>query len=855
MAQNISLINDLNDNLDSLRQLAIKQYRADLQPGVLLARLCQIADDTLFKLLAIYPLPQNACLVAVGGYGRGELYPGSDLDILIILDTDPNEHEQLNIQGLIAALWDVGLEPGHSVRTIKQCLDYSAKDITIQTSLLESRFLAGNQQLYLNFELAMAEQLNIQDFFLDKLAEMRTRHAHYKNTAYALEPNCKESPGALRDLQILLWLAKASGYADDWQSLANSGLLNPNEFKTLDRAYFAFQQLRIELHLLSQRAEDRLLFDLQQPIAKIYGFKDQKNRRASEILMQRYYWAAKVVSQINKIVIQLIEEKIFPENTGAIINLDADFQLQGKLIAIRHDQAFKEKPELLLKIFLKLQQTSQAQGMTAMTLRALWHGRKLIDSKFRNNTAHQKIFLEILQQPKGIVEALYEMNLWNILPRFIPVFRKIAGQMQHDLVHIYTVDQHILRVISILWQFTQEENASEFPLASQLIVEFEDIWLLYLAALFHDIAKGRGGDHSSLGARDIKNFACSNKLSSEQTDFLVFLVQEHLTMSTTAQKKDLSDPEVIHNFASCVANKYRLIGLYLLTVADICGTNPSIWNTWKGKLLENLYYQTLNALGTSQPDSETIIAQRKSIAGKIIAKHGIAPAAVQEIWADLDIAYFLRHDPQDIAWHTICLYQHTDNDQPFVKTRVMGANEALQILVYSPDRPDLFLDICSYFDKHQISIQDARIHTTKKAWALDSFIVLLSENNYALQAKYVEQGLLQTMLASKRRAISYRRVNSRRAQIFPISPKVSLETINNGKYCRLSLVTTDRVGLLYDLSLAFNQHRASLVMAKIMTLGDRVEDVFILSGAIVNDISLQSQLERHILRLLNNSQP
>lgn len=849
MQYSSSVIKNLRDKLKQERELAVNAFRKQLQPDILLTKLSNIADKTLFELIEYFPLPKHACLAAVGGYGRGELYPGSDLDLLILLQQEPEPAELSHIEELIAALWDIGLEPGLAVRTIEQCISNADQDITIQTSLLEARYLTGNLSLFQAFSLQIQASLDIQEFYLAKLAEMRQRHSRYKNTPYALEPNCKESPGAIRDLQILLWLARAASYANTWQDLVQTDLLTSSEHRSLRRASLAFKRLRIELHLLSGRGEDRLLFDLQQPLAKIYGFKDKPQRRASEILMQRYYWAARVISQLNRILMQGLEEAIFPNKDLEIKYIDENFYVKKQLLFINHENTFKNNPALLLKIFLLLQQNQTIKGMSASTLRAIWHARKYIDSQFRNNPVNHHTFLQILKQENGLVQALKDMNMWNILPRYIPVFRKIVGQMQHDLVHIYTVDEHVLMVVKNLYGFTLPENSSEHPLASQLMANFKYHWLLYIAALFHDIAKGRGGDHSTLGALDVRNFAIKHGLTNEQIDLLEFLVREHLTMSQTAQKKDLSDPNTIHQFASIVANPQYLDALYLLTVADIKGTNPNIWNSWKGKLLENLYYQTINAINSEKLETDTILSQRKQQAIEIIKDYGISKQERLAFWNQLDIAYFLRHDASDIAWHTKCLYKNSLST--IVKTRVIGKQEALQILVYAPDRSDLFLDICSYFDNHQISIQDARIHTTKQAWALDSFIVLMSADNYSLRSSYVEQGLLNTINAPGHKNMANKRVRSRRAQAFPITPIVNLESINQGKNIRLSLVAIDRVGLLHDLSMTFNQHKAELKMAKIMTLGDRVEDIFILAGPIINNPTAQLALERNIRKVLN----
>ncbi len=848
----------LRGRLLERRTQAIEAYRAHLRPDTLLTALRRIADDQVHELLRIHPLPKGACVAAVGGYGRGELYPGSDLDVLVLLDRGPDAADRAHIEDFVAALWDVGLEPGHSVRTLAQCRHEAAADITVQTALLEARWLAGSRKLFQRFRDQMQADLDPREFYLAKRTEMQQRHARHQDTPYALEPNCKEAPGGLRDLQVLLWLARAAGLGATWKDVARTDLLTSAEFRTLRRAERAFKRLRIELHLLAGRREDRVLFDLQPRLARIYGFVDQPHRRASELLMQRYYWAARVVCQVNRLLMQSLEERLFPL-PQADTDIDDDFCIRRDYLALRRDDAFERNPALLLRVFLVMQQHPELQGMAAGTLRAMWHARRHIDQQFRDNPVNQSQFLQILQQPRGIVHALRDMTMWNILPRYLPVFRRIVGQMQHDLFHAYTVDQHILMVIRNLRRFTMPEHAQEYPLASQLIADLDEHWLLYIAALFHDIAKGRGGDHSQLGEAEVHRFAGRHHLSREQTGFLEFLVREHLTMSQVAQKRDLSDPRVIHEFAARVGNQRNLAALYLLTVADIRGTSPRVWNAWKGKLLEDLYHLTLAALGGARPDTGTILALRKDAAAAEIRRMGLRDESRDAFWSQLDVAYFLRHDANEIAWHTRHLYHRFQGPNPVVRARVLGQSEALQILAYAPDRNDLFMDICTYFDRHGQSIQDARIHTTRQGWALDSFIVLLPEGDrdYRAHATLIEHELLAALSAPRPtpQPQPAQRRGSRRSRIFPIMPSITLQADEQGGNWRLSVTTADRVGLLHDLARVFTRHGVNLKMAKIMTLGDRVEDIFILQGSILDQPRGQLQFERHVFDALTTEIP
>ncbi|VFR22762.1 [Protein-PII] uridylyltransferase [plant metagenome] len=855
-------LSDLRDRLRNRRAAAIAQFREHLRPDTLLCDLRRATDHALRELLKLCPLPAGATLAAVGGYGRGELYPYSDVDLLLLLPDAPGPADESALERLVAALWDIGLEPGHSVRTIAQCKIEADADITVETSLLESRWLGGSRTLMRQFEQAMQDRLDAGRFFQDKRVEMQQRHARYNDTPYSLEPNCKESPGGLRDLQVILWMSRAAGFGDSWRAIARNGLLTDTEARDLRRAEQAFKRLRIELHLLSGRREDRVLFDLQPGLAQVYGIEATATRRASEVLMQRYYWAARLVTQLNTILVQNVEERLFPRPLDDAHEIDEDFRnLHGRL-DIRLDDAFERNPTLVLRAFLTMQQHPELTSMSARTLRALWHARDRIDAQFRDNPVNRKLFLQILQQPRGIVHELRRMTMLNILPRYLPVFRHIVGQMQHDLFHVYTVDQHTLAVIRNLRRFTMPEHAQEYPLASQLISSFDRHWVLYVAALFHDIAKGRGGDHSELGAIDVRQFAQDHGMDSEDAELAEFLVRKHLLMSTVAQKRDLSDPEVVRGFAQAVGDERHLTALYLLTVADIRGTSPKVWNAWKGKLLEDLYRLTLAVLGGARPgDANTVLAQRREEAARLTRLAGLRDDARDAFWNQLDVAYFLRHDAAEIAWHTRHLYHRVNPGEPVVKVRPTEQGEGLQVMVYTRDTPELFAAICGYFGMRNMSIQDARIHTTRLGWALDSFIVLAPDHvgNLRAQATLVEHELA-SRLADTASAAQVEQQGarygssrqSRLSRIFPIRPHVELQPDERSKSWRLSLTATDRPGLLHGLAQVFNEHGINLQTAKVMTLGDRVEDVFVIDGSALEHPRSQLRFERSIIELLSD---
>lgn len=846
----------LKQRLQQQYKKAIAHFRQQPKPEHLLRRLSTATDHCLAHLVAQVPLPAHAAVVAVGGYGRQELYPHSDVDVLILLQNIPNAQDTERIENYIAALWDVGLKVASSVRTIKQCLEVASTDIATQTAQLEARFITGNSSLFHTLTQKLKQQVNIHDFFQAKHAEMRQRHTRYQNTPYALEPNCKESPGGLRDLQVLLWLAQAMGLGESWQEIAQAELLSPAELRAIKRASQAFMRLRIELHLLTGRAEDRLLFDYQPELALIYGFDTSNKQHASEQLMQRYYWAARVVYQMNTLLMQSLEEMLFAPTPALCQPINDDFEVRNQRLHLRKPHTLEENPALILQSFLLLQQRADLHTMSAATLRALWHARRFIDQTFRDNPTHQQLFLQILQQPRGVVHTLRQMNMLSLLPRYIPTFRHIVGQMQHDLFHIYTVDQHTLMVIRNLRRFTLAEYADEHPLASQLMDDFERPWVLYIAALFHDIAKGRGGNHAELGAQDALLFCQQHAIAKTDTDLVVFLVADHLSMSTVAQKRDISDPEVIKNFIAEVRSPRHLSALYLLTVADIKGTNPTIWNAWKAKLLANLYEVSLRALKGNNPDSSVLLAQRKATARSQLLALNITEEDIDTLWSVLDISYFLRHESDEIVWHGKALHKAILHTKPVIEVRPVGQGETIQLMIYTPDRNDLFVHICAFFDLHQLSTQDARIYTTTHGWALNSFVLLLPKHQ-RYDTDYTDalaQSLayfIQNPTAPNACGERYQaQTRSRRARAFPLVPTIDLHPMSEAHKWKLSLICADRKGLLFSIANVFAAQQIDLKSAKIMTLGERVEDTFIIYSEHLHHTAFFNQFERALYAAL-----
>ncbi|QAU34631.1 [protein-PII] uridylyltransferase [Janthinobacterium sp. 17J80-10] len=841
----------LKEKLKAERQAIVAAFDADPKPDRLLASLRRCVDGVLTEAWNSFGFPGNTALVAVGGYGRGELFPHSDVDVLVLLGSAPDAQLQGKLEELVQLFWDIGLEIGHSIRTIDECLTESAADITVQTSLLEARVVTGNRKLFRALCERLHAAMNPQAFFQAKTLEMRQRHVKYEDTPYSLEPNVKESPGGLRDLQVILWVAKAAGLGDSWRKLAERGLITATEARQLTRTERIFKDIRIRLHLHTRRREDRLVFDVQTPVAESFGFKATEERRASEYLMQHYYWAAKAATQLNTILVQNIGAQLFPQPAEPH-PVNERFNEVNGFLDIAGDDTFDTTPSAMLEVFLLRALHPEFKGMTARTMRALWHARFRIDGGFRRDPVNRALFLQIIQAPQGITHALRSMNQTSILGRYLPNFRRIIGQMQHDLFHAYTVDQHILMVVRNVRRFTMTEHAHEYPFCSQLMADFAQPWLLYIAALFHDIAKGRGGDHSKLGMADARRFCKDHGISKDDTELVVFLVEQHLTMSQVAQKQDLSDPDVIAAFAKKMGDARHLTALYLLTVADIRGTSPKVWNAWKGKLLEDLYRMTLRVLGGEAHSTDRELKNRQEDALKSLRLYGLPENAHEMLWRHLDVAYFLRHDASDVAWQTRALYDKTESPVPVVKCRLAPIGEGLQVTVYVKDRPDLFTRICGYFDCKNFSIIDAKVHTTRHGYALDTFLV----TEPAFAASYrdiislIEHDLTQDLQSDQPMQAPCKARLSRQSRTFPVTPTVDLRPDERGQYYLLSVSANDRNGLLYSIANVLARHKLNLHTAKIMTLGERVEDVFLVDGPVLANARSQIQLETDLLEAL-----
>ena len=859
-----------------------------------LLKLSNIADETLKSLWEIAAFPNDYALLAVGGFGRAELFPHSDIDVLLLLPDgvlpETDVEVKTRIETFISSCWDAGLEIGSSVRNVADCVAQAKSDVTVQTSLLEARLIVGNKTLYTRFESEFRQSMDVKAFFVAKTLEMRQRHHKFEDTPYSLEPNCKESPGGLRDLQIILWVANAANLGKNWDDLARNGLATAFEISQIKRNVALINLIRARLHVIANRREDRLVFDLQTAVAESFNYvtytptlatstaalspggavlpkiksTDSSAKRlfvrASEQLMRRYYWAAKAVTQLNQILLLNIEERIQESlNHGAqeIRPINTYFGEKAGMVEVLSDDVYTQHPHAILQTFLLYQTTHGLKGLSARTLRALFNARHVMDTAYRKDPINQATFMQILQEKDGLTHALRLMNQTSVLGRYLWVFRKIVGQMQHDLFHVYTVDQHILMVLRNMRRFFIAEHAHEYPFCSQLAAGWDKPWILYAAALFHDIAKGRGGDHSQLGRLEVRKFCKLHRIEKADAKLIEFLVSEHLTMSHIAQKEDMSDPDVVASFAKRVGNERNLTALYLLTVADIRGTSPKVWNAWKGKLLEDAYRMTLRTLGANgvrAPDPDAEAQARKNEALVTLALHAEPFEGHKALWDTLDVSYFMRHDAQDIAWHARQLSRLVGSDKPIVRARASPLGEGLQVVVYTPDQSDLFARICGYFDQAGFSILDAKVHTANDGHALDTFQIITATlpEHYRELTSMVEAELTRTIGAQGVLPQPMRGRVSRRVKSFPITPRVDLKPDEKAQRWLLNISASDRAGLLYCVARVLAKHKLNLQLAKVTTLGERVEDTFLIAGAALQHNKAQIEIETELLDAIAN---
>ncbi|MFM1885078.1 MAG: hypothetical protein RL026_235 [Pseudomonadota bacterium] len=811
-------------------------------------------------------LSASASLLAVGGYGRGELHPGSDIDLLLLVPPDLPlaEGAGQHLGAFVAFLWDIGLEVGHSVRTPVQCAEESQSDVGVMTTLLESRELAGCPELpaLMRRELAADRIWPAREFFEAKLREQADRHAKANDTAYNLEPNVKTGPGGLRDLQTIGWVAKRHFGVRTLDELVTHGYLAPAEFRKLKQAQAFLWKVRFGLHVLTGRHEDRLLFDHQIRLAQIFGYEDASYTLAVEQLMQRYYRTVLDVSFLNELLLQLFRDAIL-SGSAPPRPLNARFQVRNDYLEAVTPDIFSRYPSSLLELFVLLQQNPEIRGVRASTMRALSRHLWLIDEEFRQNPRHHRLFLDILRAPVGVTHELRRMNTYGVLGRYIPAFGRIVGRMQYDLFHAYTVDAHTLFVVSNLRRLAMPKYDHELPQLSGIMQKLPKQEIAYLAALFHDIAKGRGGDHSELGAVDAEAFCLEQGLSRYDARLVAWLVKHHLVLSITAQKKDIGDPQVINEFARMVGDETHLDYLYMLTVADVRGTNPRLWNSWKASLFQEFHERVRGALrrGLESPiDQEQLLRENQDDARAVLRQAGVAEDSIQRIWQRLSQAYFLRHSPEEIAWHTRLLATSDPAaDEPLVALDPQSERGTTAVLIYAPHRRHGFARATAVLDQLCLTIVDARITPTEDGYSLDLYHVLEEDGSTITDRERlgeIEERLWQSLRRPEDSPTAVSRRAPRQVRLFNTPTSITVGTDERNQRSVIELVAGDRPGLLCEVGKALWEERVELLGAKVSTVGERAEDVFQVtdSGGAPLSAEAAAHLRQRLLVALSRPQ-
>jgi [protein-PII] uridylyltransferase len=800
-------------------------------------------------------------LVAVGGYGRGELHPCSDIDILLLVGAPPDEAKRSQVERLITFLWDIGLEVGHSVRTVVECVQESAADVSVMTTLLEARLLHGDAALLetMNEALSPPGIWPEKEFFEAKLKEQVLRHQKANDTAYNLEPNVKTGPGGLRDIQTIGWVAKRHFGNESLDGLARRGFITASELRRLKQAQSFLWKVRFGLHIVTGRREDRLLFDHQLKLSRTFGYEDASYTLAVEQFMQRYYRTVMDVSLLNELLLQLFSEAIL-SNEEDIRPLNARFQVRNGSLEARRDDVFARTPSALLELFVLLQQNPDIKGVRASTMRAVTRSLWLIDEEFRQNPRHHRLFMDILRAPVGVTHELRRMNTYEVLGRYIPAFGRIVGRMQYDLFHAYTVDAHTLFVLSNLRRLAIPRYDHELPELSRLMQQLPKPEIAYLAALFHDIAKGRGGDHSELGSVDAEAFCLEQGLSRYDARLVAWLVRNHLELSVTAQKQDITDPEVVSAFARKVGDETHLDHLYVLTCADVRGTNPKLWNSWKASLFHEFYERVKRALrrGLESPiDQEELIRETQAAALQLLAGHGIGREDIERLWARFSSQYFLQYTPEEVAWHTRLLIERQPGPgDTLVAIEPRSVRGTTAVLAFMPEGIQGFARTTAVLDQLGLNIVDARVSPTDDGFTLGLYHIL-EDDGAPITDQDRQTEIEFAVLRALQRADASMPVVSRRAprqaRMFNTATQVTITVDDRNQRSVLELVAGDRPGLLCDVGKVLMQQHIELRKAKIMTVGERAEDVFYVTDLLHRPLSevAAQQLKERLLQALD----
>jgi [protein-PII] uridylyltransferase len=872
---NQSLLDNLSKDA-SLEELkahlhqATEALYAAFDDGTKITLLLQIRSRTIDIVLQtlweqIITDVSTATLVAVGGYGRQEMHPASDIDLLILLKDTPTDAEINQLSEFLTRLWDIGLEVGHSIRTLQECVDEAEADLTVITNLIESRYLSGSAQGYQALQVAIKPE-NIwpaNAFFKAKLEELNERYKKFGDTAYRVEPNLKEGPGGLRDIQTIRWIILRYFGTLSITELQHHNLLTHKEYKCLLRDQELLWRIRFLLHRITGKKEDRLMFHYQQELAKAFSKANEPSNKQIEHFMQRYYQAITRLRSLTELLKNLLIAKFLDEYPGQVIPVDHHFELINNHLRLKSADLFEKKPELLLEIFLVLQSTPDTQTISPSTARLIRQNLHLIDrDEYRQNPICQAIFIRILKQPEGITNALRKMNTYGVLSAYIPAFKGIVGLMQFDLYHAYTVDEHTLHLLRNLRRNMTDKGAKELPLCHRIQTQLEKPELLYLAGLFHDIAKGRNGDHSVLGAVDAYDFCRSHQLSRKDATLVSWLVQQHLLISGFIQKKDINDIDVIAEFANYVVDSERLDYLYLLTIADIRATNMKLWTEWKHTLMKQLYFSTkhyLESEASALRSTEQINSQKLEFAYQELDKANIPENTYKTFWEQFDKNYFTQNTAHSIAWHATEIlsnrHEPSDNELPIICLRQNTSNNGTMVFVYAKDTLGLFTKIAMTLEQGNYNTLQAKASTTRNGKALYTFM-LLDQLNQPISNIMDQQRLLDRLQENIAKPLVLKKANypsTKRLEQFNVPTEITFEQDNKMQKTIMEVKTKDAPGILSKISQVIYKENLFIHDAWINTLEEQVQDAFYLTDVDGNmlDASHQQQTREALMQILS----
>ena len=856
--------------LQRIQEESFRYFRATLDASTLVHHRARLIDDVLRCLWINSGLPEHElALVAVGGYGRGELHPHSDIDVLLLCRDEAaiNRHSG-KLQDFITLLWDIKLDVGHSVRTLDECVSEAEKDLTIITNMMESRAVAGDSSLHSDLKQATSPQhiWPAPEFFRAKWKELQDRHRKHNDSEYNLEPNVKNSPGALRDIQTISWVTMRYFGQGTLSALQEKGFLTAFEYERLDRSLNFLWKVRYALHMLAGREEDRLLFDLQREIAELLGFTDDRNMRAVERFMSRFYRNQLATTELSDLLLMHFNEDFMKCNeVNKVETLSEHFVLCNGYLRLLDQGLFAREPQWLLRVFLLMARTPQAKGIHSETIRALRDHRHLIDDAYRTNPENNQIFMDLMRNRSRVVRELSRMMRYGILGRYIPEFGHIIGMMEHDLFHAYTVDEHSFRMMRFLRHLRFGDEREHFPIASRLIHKVQKKEILYLTALLHDTGKSREGDHTANGGDIAAAFCRQHNLRPTDGHMVAWLCTNHLMMSNASQRLDLNNPEDIHLFARDVGDQHHLDLLYLISVADIFSTNPKLWTSWRAEQMRDLYRNTQAALrrGLGNPiNKEDWIEEIQQEAIRQLADSGLSEEQVRSIWGAPGEDYFLREGIDNIVWHTLAIHAHGQSSSPLVSIRQTSDRQfegATQIFIFMKDQLNLFAATTATLDQLNLNIQDARIMTSETEHnAVDTYIVLDENNNPIDDPQRIEL-IRKTLTDALSHPEDYSTIIQRRTprslKQFQVATQVSMSNDPVMQRTVLEVTAADRPGLLARMGAIFADFGAQMQGAKILTEGERVSDIFFIldeNGQPYSDAAKCQQLKEAIIQGLED---